>query len=315
MSRPGTAPETSGEAGALTREPAGAVDVFLAEYLDAAGLAPGLDDAVRYALLGGGKRIRPTLAWWCAVACGAPGETTLPAGGAIELVHAFSLVHDDLPAMDDDDLRRGRPTLHVHAGEAMAILAGDAMLTLAFGALRRPAPGAEALPGDVVSRLVEELVRGTTGMIDGQVYDTLGGLDASLDDAARLEAIHSRKTGALIRAACRMGTILGAHHAGMDRGAADEALARLTRYGEAVGLMFQIVDDLLDVEATHEQTGKRTGKDANKGKLTYPGVFGIERARAEVARLGQEAGEAVRPFGERGRQLRELGEALAVRAS
>ncbi len=304
----------SGDVGGLTSGPAGAVDAFLGEYLDAASMAPSLDEAVRYALLGGGKRIRPALAWWCGVACGAPGEVTLPGGAAVELVHAFSLVHDDLPAMDDDDLRRGRPTLHVRSGEAMAILAGDAMLTLAFGALRHQAPGADALPGDVVARLVSELVDGTSGMIDGQVYDTLGGLDASLDNAGRLEAIHSRKTGALIRAACRMGAVLGAHAAGMGEPRRDEAVDRLSRFGEAVGLMFQIVDDLLDVEATREQAGKRTGKDAEAGKLTYPGVHGVERAREEAVRLGGVAARAVEPFGEGGAALRELAASLATRA-
>ncbi len=314
MSKPGIAPLSGKGAVALTREPASGVDAFLGDYLDVAGLAPGLDDAVRYALLGGGKRIRPTMAWWCGVACGAPGEATLPAGAAVELVHAFSLVHDDLPAMDDDDLRRGRQTLHVRSGEAMAILAGDAMLTLAFGALRHTPPGSDALPGDVVAALVDELVAGTTGMIDGQIYDTLGGLDESLDDTARLEAIHSRKTGALIRAACRMGAILGAHRARLDDAARDGAIARLSAYGEAVGLMFQIVDDLLDVESTREQVGKRTGKDADAGKLTYPGVHGVDRARGEAERLGEAAAAAVEPFGEAGKALRELAASLATRA-
>ncbi len=273
-----------------------------------------LGEAMQYALLDGGKRLRPILVLAACESVGGKVEAAYPAACAIEMIHTYSLVHDDLPAMDDDALRRGRPTLHVRSGEAMAILAGDAMLTLAFGALRHQAPGADALPGDVVARLVSELVDGTSGMIDGQVYDTLGGLDASLDNAGRLEAIHSRKTGALIRAACRMGAVLGAHAAGMGEPRRDEAVDRLTRFGEAVGLMFQIVDDLLDVEATREQAGKRTGKDAEAGKLTYPGVHGVERAREEAVRLGGVAARAVEPFGVGGAALRELAASLATRA-
>ncbi len=290
---PPTAPEA-------LRSPLAAIDANLGAYIDSLGLTPSLDDAVRYALLGGGKRVRPVLAWWSGVAVGGAGEATLPAGCAIELVHAFSLVHDDLPAMDDDDLRRGQPTLHVRSGEAMAILAGDAMLALAFGALRRA-------PGGALGALTDELLVGTNAMICGQIYDTLGGLDASLSDAAKLEAIHRSKTGALIRAACRMGGMLG--------GGDDDAIGRLTSYGEAIGLMFQIVDDLLDVEACHTRTGKRTGKDADAGKLTYPGVMGVDGARGEVARLGQEARAALTVFGERGSALSDLAAYLERRGT
>lgn len=272
-------------------EPAPAIDAYLGGYLDDLDLTPTLDDAVRYALLGGGKRVRPVLAWWSGVAVGGAGEATLPAGAAIELVHAFSLVHDDLPAMDDDDLRRGRPTLHVRSGEAMAILAGDAMLAMAFGALR-------AAPDRLLGSLTDELLTGTNAMISGQIFDTLGGLGGAGEDVQRLETIHRNKTGALIRAACRMGGLLG--------GGGEEAIAHLTRYGEAIGLMFQVVDDLLDVEACETRTGKRTGKDAEAGKLTYPAVLGVEGARAEVARLGAEAREAIVPFGDRGAALSEL---------
>jgi len=271
--------------------PAPAIDTFLRGYVDSLGLAPGLDGAVRYALLGGGKRVRPVLAWWCGVAVGGTGEDTLPGGAAVELVHAFSLVHDDLPAMDDDDLRRGKPTLHVRSGEAMAILAGDAMLALAFGALRRA-------PAEHLGSLTDELLTGTNAMIGGQIYDTLGGLDKSLTDIERLEAIHRNKTGALIRAACRMGGTLG--------GGDSEAIERLTTYGEAVGLMFQIVDDLLDVESCDKRTGKRTGKDADAGKLTYPRVLGVDGARREIARLGGQARESLHAFGGRAAALSDL---------
>ena len=281
-------------------EPAPAIDAYLGAYLDRLALTPALDEAVRYALLAGGKRVRPVLAWWSGVAVGGSGDATLPGGAAIELVHAFSLVHDDLPAMDDDDLRRGRPTLHVRSGEAMAILAGDAMLAMAFGALRDA-------PGRLLGALTDELLAGTNAMIAGQIFDTLGGLDEGLGDNEKLELIHRNKTGALIRAACRMGCLL----AGND----GDALDRLTAYGEAVGLMFQIVDDLLDVEACETRAGKRTGKDAQAGKLTYPALLGAARARAEVARLGQEARDAIEPFGENASALSDLAVFLERRSA
>ena len=292
--------DISSQTPAALRKPVERIDAALGAYLDSQGLAPRLDDAVRYALLGGGKRVRPVLTWWSGVAAGGTGEATLPAGMAIELVHAFSLVHDDLPAMDDDDLRRGRPTLHVRSGEAMAILAGDAMLALAFGALR-------GAPGELRGALTDELLGGTNAMICGQIDDTLGGLDGALSDRAKLERIHRNKTGALIRAACRMGGMLG--------GGAPGDIDRLTRYGEAIGLMFQIVDDLLDVEACHTTTGKRTGKDAQAGKLTYPVVMGVEGARAEVGRLGEEAREAISAFGAQGRALSDLAAYLERRGA
>ncbi len=282
------------------REPAAAINAYLVRLLDGLRLESGLDDAIRYSLLGGGKRVRPALAWWSGVAAGGTGQATLPAGAAIELVHAFSLVHDDLPAMDDDDLRRGRPTLHIRSGEAMAILAGDAMLALAFGALR-------AAASEHLGALTDELVRGTNAMISGQVCDTLGGMDESLTDAQRLELIHRNKTGALIRAACRMGGVLGGGNAG--------AIERLTTFGEAIGLMFQIVDDLLDVESCEVKTGKRTGKDAGAGKLTYPGVMGVAGAKGEVARLGAEARRAVEGFGRPGEALSDLARFLERRGA
>jgi geranylgeranyl diphosphate synthase type II len=250
-------------------------------------------------LLGGGKRLRPVLAWQSCVAAGGAGEDSLPAGAAVELVHAFSLVHDDLPSMDDDDLRRGKPTLHIHAGEAMAILAGDAMLAMAFGLLRERASPALA------AALVRELADATMRMISGQVYDTLGGFPVGPSEAQRLELVHVNKTGALIRAGCRMGVLCG--------GGAATALDAATRYAESLGLMFQIVDDLLDVEGTPEQTGKRTRKDRDAGKLTYPGLLGVEGSRHEIQRLLGEAVAAVEPLGPRAEALRELARMMAER--
>ncbi len=269
-----------------------------------------LRDAVRYALLGRGKRIRPALAWHACVAAGAPGERSLPAGAAVELVHAFSLVHDDLPALDDDAVRRGMPTLHVHAGEAMAILAGDAMLSMAFEVLAE-----RVLDGSVSTALVRELSQATGAMIAGQVEDTLqGGNAAGAGPGARdrLERIHRHKTGALIRASCRMGALCGLGAAGARQEGSD-ILNGVTRYGEALGLMFQITDDLLDATTTSEQAGKRTRKDGEAGKLTYPGILGVEPSRAEVEKLRGMALDSVRALGDNGAGLQALCEALARR--
>jgi geranylgeranyl diphosphate synthase type II len=225
---------------------------------------------------------------------GDAGAASLPAGAAVELVHAFSLVHDDLPAMDDDDLRRGRPTLHIHAGEAMAILAGDAMLSLAAMALSIPPEGGAPVSDALHRGLLAELNRGTMGMISGQVLDTLGGFDDGVPEADRVERIHREKTGALITAACRMGALVGLERAGLDpRADGADRLDAVTRYADAIGLMFQVVDDLMDVEQSSEHTGKRTGKDAEAGKLTYPGVHGVERSRAFVSELLDRASGAL----------------------
>lgn len=286
--------------------PVPVIDRFLRDYTANLKLPSNLIAAVEYALLEGGKRLRPLLCWHCCEALGQPATPSLPAAAAVELIHAFSLVHDDLPAMDDDDLRRGKPTLHIHAGEAMAILAGDAMLALAFGLLT------ERHPPPLAVRLTQELVHGTTGMIAGQVYDTLGGFDASASPEHRVEHIHASKTAALIRAACRM----GAHVAIAERGegaSAANPLDAITRYADAVGLMFQIVDDLLDVEQTPEKTGKRTRKDHDAGKLTYPSVHGVENSRAEIERLRRTAVEALAPLGPPADPLLQLADLMASR--
>lgn len=279
------------------------VDAFLSSYLDGVALPPNLVAAIRYSLLGPGKRARPLLAWhsFAAVAGGHrdPADS-LPAAGAAELIHAFSLVHDDLPGLDNDDLRRGRPTLHKHTSEPMAILAGDAMLTLAFQLItERIADQALA------ARLTLELALGTNGMIAGQVYDTLHGFGPDVSQADRLQLIHRNKTGMLIRAAARMGA--------MTAGANPDQLAAITRYADDIGLMFQIVDDLLDVTQTTEHLGKKAGKDQDAGKLTYPGVFGIEPSRAEVGRLHRESLDVLAPFGAAADPLRHLADYLATR--
>ena len=276
------------------------VERYLRRRIAAFGLPENLLEAIGYAVLGSGKRLRPQLTVLCCEANGGDREIALGPAAALELIHGFSLVHDDLPAMDDSTLRRGRPSLHVHAGEAMAILAGDAMMSLAFE-LVTDADLGEARTAAVVG----ELARATTRMIAGQVYDTLGGFPPELTQPQCLHLTHRNKTGALLRGACRIGGICG--------GADDEQLEALTRYGEAVGLMFQIVDDLLDVTQSTEHTGKTTGKDLSAGKLTFPGVLGIEGSWAEVERLQERAHEALAAFGPAAAGLRDLCNYMAVR--
>lgn len=237
-----------------------------------------IHQAMRYSVTAGGKRIRPILAIAAAEACGADIEPLLKPFSALELIHTYSLVHDDLPALDDDDLRRGRPTAHVVFGEAMAILAGDALLTEAFSWLSEPVSGVDPARQlraiNVVARAVD-----AKGMIGGQVADLESerASERSHDAAellATLEFIHQNKTGQLITASVLLGGLLG--------GASEGELKQLEEYGRSVGLAFQIVDDLLDIEETAETLGKTAGKDVAQGKLTYPALIGVERAREQL---------------------------------
>ncbi len=242
--------------------------------------------AMEYAVLGGGKRLRPLLSWRACEAVGGLGEASLIAGVAVELVHCFSLVHDDLPALDNDDLRRGKPTLHKHAGEAMAILTGDALLTLAFEHLTNGSVVHGGTCSDHVRlALVRELSSATNHMIHGQVCDTLGDFPGGLSDEERLVRTHAGKTGALLSAACRMGAMIG-----LDSND-ESSLKPISDYAKAVGILFQAVDDLLDVTQSSEQIGKRTNKDASAGKLTFPGLYGVEGTRRHIDRyLGEAIG-------------------------
>lgn len=282
------------------------VERRMAEHIRRTPMPERLRESIEYSALGPGKRLRPMLAVHSCLAVGAPAERAFDAAAAVELIHAFSLVHDDLPAMDNDDLRRGRPTNHIKFGETMAILAGDAMVSLAF-ALLTPGPG-HGVDAALAGLLSAELASGTTGMIAGQVYDTLGGFPPGVSGRERLEMIHRHKTGALIRASCRMGAL-----AGMWPQVDDRRLCAVTAYGEAIGLMFQVVDDILDVEQTADRLGKRANKDADAGKATFPGVLGLEASRAEVCRLRVEALDALRSLGGGASGLRDLCELMAVR--
>ena len=279
------------------------VDQQIETFVASKGFPENLHNAINYAVLGGGKRLRPALAWFSSLACAGTGADSICAGIAVELIHAFSLVHDDLPALDDDELRRGRPTLHIHANEPMAILAGDAMLSLAYEAVQGCADIS------IAQRLAAELAKGTRAMIIGQVYDTLGGLPADSSPEDQLKLIHRNKTGALLTASCRMGAICS--HA------TDQQLDLITQYAQAIGLQFQVVDDLLDIDGCSVTVGKALGKDAAAGKLTYPGILGVEHSRQIVEELGQQASNALEELEGCSKgsisPLRALGEMLTSR--
>lgn len=262
---------------------------------------PTLADAIQYSALAPGKRLRPFLLVRCCEICGGTAESALPAAAAVECVHAFSLVHDDLPAMDNDDLRRGQPTCHKRFGEALAILAGDALLALAFELLSK-----QIHDPRISSQLCAELAfaTGASGMIGGQAEDILG--ESQMPDANLTESIHRRKTASLIRAACRMGALV----AGADGNRVDA----LGRFGEKLGLAFQIADDLLDVLGNEADLGKTAGKDARKAKQTYPRCFGIEKSRETADRLAAAARTELDRFGREAADLRDLTRYVVERA-
>ena len=256
-----------------------------------------LDEAMAYSLLAGGKRLRPLLVLAGAEAVGAEPSSALPAAMAVECVHTYSLVHDDLPSMDDDDLRRGKPTSHIVHGEAMAILSGDGLLTRAFELLSKRG-FADTVGADTAIQLVAELstASGAAGMVGGQVVDIEEVADGRTLDG--LKRLHRLKTGALIRASVVCGGLAG--------GAGPAQLAALRTYGEALGLGFQIVDDVLDVTASTEALGKPSGSDARNGKSTYVDLLGLEGARAHAAEVLGRAREVVAPFGDAARPLAAL---------
>jgi geranylgeranyl diphosphate synthase type II len=266
---------------------------------------PTIHEAMRYSVFAGGKRLRPMLALFGCEAVGGKREDAMPAAVALELIHTYSLVHDDLPAMDDDDFRRGRPTCHKVYGEAVAVLAGDALLTHAFQVLTDPT--STGVPAARRLQIIAEIsaAAGSLGMVGGQTMDIQA--EGKALDPTTLLALHSKKTGALLRASLRAGGLAG--------GADDAAMASLTRYGERLGLAFQIVDDILDIEGNSVEMGKTAGSDMRKHKATYPAVFGLEASRREAARLLAEAREAVCPLGDGGAVLVALADFVGRRRS
>lgn len=270
------------------------IDAALRRYTDFDGDCPArLRDAVQHSLLAPCKRLRPLLVLMAAEACGYDREAAMPAACAVEMIHTYSLIHDDLPAMDDDDMRRGRPTCHAKFGEAMGILAGDALLTKAF----------EVLAGDLSDKTVAaaccaELARaaGPSGMVGGQVDDLAA--EFQDNDLEHLEHIHRRKTGAMFLVSLRLG--------GLVAGASGEQVAALTIYGSNLGLAFQIADDLLDVRGDESAMGKRIGKDSDRGKLTFPALLGVDESTRRAQQLIDEACNALAIFGPAGTQLESL---------
>ena len=259
--------------------------------------------AMRYSLFAGGKRIRPILCIEAARVVSDAADGVVACACALELIHTYSLIHDDLPALDNDDYRRGKLTNHKVFGEAMAILAGDALLTLAFQVLAQlDAPAASK------ERLIAELATaaGTVGgMFGGQVADLEG--EGKTPTAALLESIHRAKTGALLRASLRLGAIYA--------NAGEEDYAALSCYGEHVGLAFQIVDDILDVEESSESLGKTAGKDTQQGKITFPAVYGLETSRRMAEEECARAHQVVERFGDRAARLNELADLIVHRKS
>ena len=258
--------------------------------------------AMRYSLFAGGKRVRPILAIAAAESIAPASDGMVDAAITLELIHTYSLIHDDLPALDNDDLRRGNPTCHKVFGEAMAILAGDALLTLAFEVLSR----LDGVTADRRISLVEELARaaGTVGgMIGGQVNDLEGERKEATPEL--LDSIHRAKTGALLRSSVRMG--------GIYAGASVQELAALSRYGEHIGLAFQIVDDVLDVEESSEALGKTAGKDLAQQKITFPAVYGAERSREMAEEQRRAAHDSLTPLGSRAEMLRQIADFIVYR--
>jgi geranylgeranyl diphosphate synthase type II len=297
-------PELPGDLAAIMAERRRQVDEALERWLPEQGdHPPKVHEAMRYSVFAGGKRLRPLLALFACEAVGGSPEDAMPAAVALEMIHTYSLIHDDLPAMDDDDYRRGQRTCHRVYGEAVAILAGDALLTHAFQVLADPGP--TRVPAARRLQVVAEIAEaaGSRGMVGGQAMDILA--EGREIDHPTLLYLHTHKTGALIRASIRIGGIAG--------GAGEEQLQALTIYGERVGLAFQIVDDILDIEGTSAEMGKQAGSDLRRKKATYPAVMGLEESRRQAAHLLQEAKDALRVLGEKGSTLAALADFVGTR--
>lgn len=278
------------------------VDAALDESLPKASIKPAtIHKAMRYSVFAGGKRLRPVLSLAAAELCGGDPRAALPAACAVECIHTYSLIHDDLPCMDDDDLRRGRPTSHKVFGEGIAVLTGDALLTAAFEILVRAKPTKRYGTALQVSELA--IASGSRWLIAGQVLDIEN--EGARVTKETLKFIHLSKTAALLTCAIRLG--------GMSANTTPAKLQSLTNFGRALGLAFQVIDDILDVTQTTEKLGKTAGKDVAVTKATYPALFGLKKARGIAASLTQEALAALKPFGKRAALMRELTESLLVR--
>ncbi len=278
------------------------VEQALNRYLPKATTKPAtIHKAMRYSLFAGGKRLRPILALAAAEACGGAPERALPAACAVECIHTYSLIHDDLPCMDDDDLRRGRPTSHKVFGEGIAVLAGDALLTIAFEILAQAEPTARYNAAALITELAT--ASGSRWLIAGQVMDLEG--EGKKISGEQLRFIHRAKTAALLTTSIRLGA--------MSANATDKKLEALTEFGQSLGLAFQVIDDILDVTQTTEKLGKTAGKDVEATKATFPALFGLEKSRAEARKLTEKAHASLKSFGEKGTYLRQIADYLLSR--
>jgi len=284
------------------------VEQALEQYLPSKQQHPAhLHEAMHYSVFAGGKRLRPILMIAACEAVGGEIESVLPAACAMEMIHTYSLIHDDLPAMDDDDFRRGQPTNHKVFGEATAILAGDALLTEAFVLLSAPSEStgiSDATRREVIQLLAR--AAGAAGMVGGQVVD-MEAEGMEQPDLATVDYIHAHKTGALILASIRAGALLG--------GADTEQYEALSRFGKLAGLAFQIADDILDITGDQEQLGKDIGSDQERGKATYPAVLGLSESIRRATELHQQALKAIEPLGEAAEPLREISHYIINRSS
>ncbi|MCP4850063.1 MAG: polyprenyl synthetase family protein [Verrucomicrobiaceae bacterium] len=278
------------------------INAALRGYLPRASCRPRtLHESMRYSVFAGGKRLRPILCLAAAEACGASDTLAMPAACAVEFVHTYSLIHDDLPCMDDDDLRRGNPTNHKVYGEAVAVLTGDALLSLAFEIMGLSQPAGKHSPGDMIHELA--VTSGSKHLVGGQVMDIEG--EGAALSGQELRYIHESKTAALLTCSLRLGA--------MAAGATPRKLASLSEFGQATGLAFQVIDDILDITQSSDKLGKSAGKDLAADKTTYPALHGLEKSRREAARLTANAIAALKPLGNKASRLHEIASYLLER--
>lgn len=279
------------------KEKKGLVDSFLKDYFTPDFSPKVLKDSMTYSLSAGGKRIRPILCLAAHEACSGDSDDILAFASSIELIHTYSLIHDDLPAMDNDDLRRGKPTNHKVFGEGMAILAGDGLLTEAFFMMANSLSN-KNIKNTALVRAIKEMasVSGIHGMVGGQAQDLLS--ENSEPDKDTLSFIHKHKTGALISGSLRAGAILA--------NCSKHELGSITRYGENIGLAFQVIDDILDIEGSTDELGKTTGSDVRKSKMTYPAIYGLGESRKKAEELISEAIFTIKDFSNKAEPLRDI---------